>query len=125
MHIFDAGAVTVVDLEKLIVDVDVQTVVVTTPAPDPAVQELRDVLAEEVDLPELGRDVRVERPVRAVRILERAVEARHHDDAPARVVRELDESGRELRLDDVVALVSEAPLRVSAREAEADLLAAL
>src|ERR1041384_1786763 len=57
LHLLDAGAVAVVDLEELVVDVEVQTVVVATPAPDPAVRQLRDVLAEEVDLAEHGRDV--------------------------------------------------------------------
>src|SRR6185436_19531194 len=84
LHVLDAGAVAIVDLEELVVDANVQTVVVTTPAPDPAVQELRNVLAEEVDLPELRREIGEPRPVRAVRVLVRAVEARLEDEAPVR-----------------------------------------
>src|SRR5262245_34380407 len=96
------------DLEELVVDVEVQTVVVATSAPHPAVQELGDVLTEEVDLPEHARHV-VERRAGAI---PRAVEAGHHDDAPVRSVIALDQSAGELRLDDVVALVAEAPLRI-------------
>src|SRR5262249_27291526 len=87
LHILDAGAVAVMDLEKLIVDVGGQTVVVAAPAPSPAGQELGDVLAEEVDLPEYGRDV-VERRAGTI---PRAVEAGHPHDAPVRAVVALNE----------------------------------
>src|SRR5262249_50765915 len=120
LHVLDTGAVTVMDLQELIVDVEVQTVVVAPPAPHPAVREHGAVLTEESDLPERARDV-VERRAGAI---PRAIEAGHHHDAPARAVIALDESAGELRLDHVIAFISEAPLRIRAVEDEAHLLSA-